>query len=443
MRVWLRIGLFFVFTFPTISEALSAEPATVVVVPFTGLHADEPQAAVLQALGPQAALVPAAKASQMHPRVTVFGAVEKQNGLKLNIRVVDSNGGQSGTLVVPVPAARHLPPDQLGKVGADVKDLVAQALAATQAPAAPAPSAPPPVEAPAKQATDIENAPLTGNPESWSAHGPSTTSAATVKSAWLARFSLGGPRPGHYPFVIARAGAIVTSRALDFSPGQPPIFHGGTAGGVHAEVELYPFAFTHALARGVFAGLGGWFAVDKPFWLTTTLDGSTNQYDTDELRLEGGARWRFVLRKLAPLVELTVFGGAGLHSFTIAKTTSATGTPVDAGPPDARYVYGVVGIESRVHLFGDRIAPFVKVGYEYVPDAGPTENLDEYGLSDTHGFQLRGGLEARVWRKLTVGASAFWEYLSLNFQNNVPTARNASGATDQYYGALFTVGWAL
>jgi hypothetical protein len=419
---------------PAHARSTRADSAPVAIVPFTGLHGDEPQAAILHQLGARAAVVTEGQLASVKPYVIVRGVVDKKDGLKLSITITDDKGQSAGTLVVPVLGGRHLTPDQLKKLSADVEDLVNQTLSATPPPPPEPVAVAPPPEAPAKQAGDVEKAPLTGLSEE-----KKHPAQAVVHRAWLPEVA----RPSYYPYVVAHAGAVITSRALDFGPTQPPVFHGGTAGGVAAEIELYPFAWSHALKHGVFAGLGGYIGVVKPFWPTTTLDGTTNEYDTDELRVEGGARWRFVLRKVAPVVELTAYGGAGLHTFTIAKQMLPTGNLVDAGPPDARYVYGVIGAEARVHLWNERILPFVRIGYEYVPDAGPTENLDEYGLSNTHGFQLRGGVDARVWRRLTVGASVFWEYLALNFQDNVPTARTATDAHDQYYGALFTVGWAL
>ncbi len=417
----------------------ASDSAPVAIVPFSGLHGDEPQAAVARVLGARAAVVPADAIAKLKPYVVVTGAVEKKDGLKLTVRVLDERGAEAGHLEVPIAGGRHLSPEQLRKLGADVDALVTQALAAP-VPVEPVPPTPPPEE-PAKQDTDTEKVPLNGVPVA----KPAAQQHPARRSWFQFRFS-DVPRPSYYPFVIVRVGAVVSSRSLSFDPIQRPVFHGGTGGGVHGEVELYPVAFTHAIKRGIFAGLGGWFAFDKPFWPTTTFDGTPNAYDTDELRVEGGARWRFVVRKLAPVVELTVFGGAGLHTFTIAKTnvlSPTTGKPLDAGPPDARYVYGTVGIEARATIWRGRFAPFVRIGYEYVPDAGPTENLDEYGLSSTHGFQLRGGLDARVWRRLSVGAAAYWEWLDLAFQNNVPTARRAGSAVDQYVGAVFTVGYAL
>ena len=121
------------------------------------------------------------------------------------------------------------------------------------------------------------------------------------------------PRPRWYPYVEATVGAIVDSRRLAFHPSTPPAYRPGTGGGVHVDVTLYPFAWSHALLHGVFAGLGGGVTVDKPFWPTTQFEGTPNQYATAELRVEGGARWRFIVRKWRPRLEVTVLGGAGLH----------------------------------------------------------------------------------------------------------------------------------
>src|SRR4051812_11497051 len=58
------------------------DSAPVAVVPFTGVHGDEPQAAVVKALGARAAVVAADEVAKLKPYVVVTGAVEKKDGLK-------------------------------------------------------------------------------------------------------------------------------------------------------------------------------------------------------------------------------------------------------------------------------------------------------------------------------------------------------------------------
>jgi hypothetical protein len=410
----------------------TAASSPVAVVPFTGLHADEPQHAVSKTLGERAAVVQESDLAAAKPDAIVRGVVAPVDGkLTLTITISNGAGEKKSGFAVPI-TGRHLTPEQLKKLAADVDDQVAEVLKATPAPPPVAkqdPLAEPPPEPAVNQAGDTEKAPLT------------VVVKAPKKVAPLPRVVAPSvPRPVWYPFIDAQVGAIVTSRSLAFAPARPPIFNGGTAAGVHAELALYPLAFLHTVAHGVLSGIGGWVSLDAPIWPNTQFEGTPLAYDTSEMRIEGGGRFRLVARKLDPRLELSLFGGAGLHSFSIAKATAQNGALVDAGPPDARYIYGVFGLSARATI-RERWSPWVSVAYEYVPDAGPTEDLNEYGLSSTNGLVVRAGVEVRVWRRLRAGVSGFYERIMMSFENQVPTQRHADSALDEYFGAVFMVGY--
>lgn len=425
----------------------TANEAPIAVLPFTGLHGDEPQAAVLKALGTRAALVKPAEVAKAQPYVIVSGGVVRRGtGLIVEIDVVDAaTKNRVGQVTMPIPASRHLPPEQLAELARQVDELTQTALSGSDSaqPAEPAETqppdenAPPPPEPPSPQAQDTERA---GNPAPLETSTP--IPIVLTPPPPKRRLLPDVPRPRWYPWLEASVGAIVDSRRLAFHPSTPPAYHPGTGGGIHVDVTLYPLAFLHAIKHGVFAGLGAGITVDKPFWPTTEFEGTPNQYATAELRVEGGARWRFIVRKWRPRLEITVLGGAGLHTYTIAKATDpATGRKVDAGPPDVSYVYGQVGAGLRAVFWHERLMPWLSAAYEYFPDAGPAENVDEYGTSRTHGVMLRAGLDVRVWRRLRVGAAGFWELVGLSFTHDLATARTATRATDQFFGGIFTAGY--
>src|SRR5205085_2449048 len=127
-------------------------------------------------------------------------------------------------------------------------------------------------------------------------------------------------RPRWAPYFDVTAGASIGGRSFDFAPAALPHFSSGVVGGLRLDLTLYPFAFSHASLRGVFAGFGLGVTLDKPFWPDSKgPDG--NRYATAELRVEGGLRWRFVLYKPVPRPELILTVGGGLHQFAIAKRT--------------------------------------------------------------------------------------------------------------------------
>ncbi len=409
--------------------------APVAVTPFTGLHADEPQAAVLKALGDRGALVKASDLAKAQPYVIVSGTVAKRDrGLVVEVTVSNAESKQqAGQLTIPLQGGRHLTAEQLSELGKQVDELAQAALAPQAAPVAEATPPPEQPAPPSKQATDTEKI---------KAPGALETSQPMIIAPPKPPLLPNVPRPRWYPWIEASVGAIIDSRWLKFLPGTPPKYSPGTAGGVHVDLALYPFAFLHAVEHGVFAGLGGFFTLDKPFWPTTEFLNTPHQYATSEFRVEGGAKWRFVVRKWHPRLEISALLGAGLHTYSIAKAVDPTTMArTDAGPPDAAYVYGIFGVQAKANFWHERITPWLSFAYEYFPDDGPLEDSDEYGLATTNGIMLRGGLDVYVWRRLRVGGSAFWERIMGSFDNDVTTRRTANRFIDQYYGGVFTVGY--
>ena len=415
-----------------------AGAAPIAVTPFTGLHADEPQAAVLRALGDRGALVKPSDLAKAAPYVIVSGTVAKRDkGLVVEVTVANADaahgvGQQAGQLAIPLQG-RHLTAEQLTELGKQVDELATAALtpaAEPQADATPPPEKPAP---PSKQANDTEKVRA---PDALATSQPMII--APPKPPLLPRV----PRPRWYPWIEASVGAIVDSRWLKFLPVTPPKYSPGTAGGVHVDLSLYPFAFLHSVVHGVFAGLGGFFTLEKPFWPTTEFLETPHQYATSEFRVEGGAKWRFVVRKWHPRLEISALLGAGLHTYSIAKAIDPTTMArTDAGPPDAAYVYGIFGVQAKANFWHERITPWLSFAYEYFPDDGPLENSDEYGIATTNGIMLRGGLDVYVWKRLRVGGSAFWERIMGSFDNDLTTRRTANRFIDQYYGGVFTVGY--
>ena len=121
----------------------------------------------------------------------------------------------------------------------------------------------------------------------------------------------------------------------------------------------------------------------------------------------------------------------------------STGQTTDVGPPNVAYVFGAFGLQARLHFreWGSAWAAF---SYEYVPDAGHIEDAVEYGYANTWGLHLRGGVDVYLWRGLKVGVGAYWERFALSFTHAQPTPfKMAGNATDNYYGGMITVGYAL
>ena len=168
--------------------------------------------------------------------------------------------------------------------------------------------------------------------------------------------------------------------------------------GIRVDLTLYPLASTWRKAAGVFATLGLGVTLQKPFWLDSKARNDPSQhFPTNELQVEGGLRWRFVLYKKLPRPELTVLAGGGLHSFSINKEMG-----MDVGPPDVSYRYLAVGAALRLH-FAEWASLWAQATYHVVFDAGPVPGADEFGA----GLELRPARRRRA-RLLWSGAGSSW-----------------------------------
>jgi hypothetical protein len=212
-------------------------------------------------------------------------------------------------------------------------------------------------------------------------------------------------------------------------------------GGISADLSLYPLAFTWRRAYGLFSGLGLGVSVDKPFWPdSTSKSDPTQRFPTEELRVEGGLRWKLTLYKPMPRPQLTLLVQGGLHEFTFAK--GPNGEDV-VGVPDVRYVYASIGGGLTVH-FAEWSWIWLKFVYHAVTDTGPIQTPAQYGLSAAYGLRLSAGLDFLVYKGLRLGVQGMYERFSIVFgydPNN--RAKIADGATDEYYGAMVVLGYVL
>ncbi len=245
-------------------------------------------------------------------------------------------------------------------------------------------------------------------------------------------------RPVWAPYLEVAVGPLLSSRALDFRPPSQPRFVPGLAEGLHGDVTVYPLAGTYARAHGVLARLGVGATVDVPFWSNShALVQPSYAFATHELRIEGGLRWRFVLRHRGPRPELIALVGGGLHSFTIQKLSDGT----DAGPPDVAYQYLSLGLGFRIWP-ARRLSLELYGTYEVVLGAGSISSASEFGSGPAFGLRGEGRLRVRVWRGLNLGVSGFYERYQLSFTSALDaTQQIANSAVDQYYGGCFLVGW--
>jgi hypothetical protein len=460
-----------------------AEKPRLVVVPFTGPTAKRAEAVVVRALRRKAQIIPpqrwtaaarklfasstksedvAAVAEDVGADVVVIGTV-KRDGRKHQLLITVRDGKSGKPLErLRYPLARPRLDDRtLALLGEEVERAFATATGEREA----APAAPPTAEPARPTAATSEEPPPTAaapkrgkraaaasapvvrpidenlddSPATPTAKSAAAPSAAQPAASVEQRSA--GARPRWAPYLDVSAAALLATRDFDFTPASLPRFDGGVVGGLRVDLTLYPFAFSYATARGVFATLGFGAVLDVPFWPPSgSLDG--NKYDTNELRVDAGLRWRFVLYRAIPRPELILLAGYGLHRFSIAKRPDGS----DVGPPDVAYSQVTVGAGFRIY-FAEWARLWLSFRAGLLLDAGPVTAPEGYGPATAYGLRPEAGLDFFVWRGLKIGAGFFFHQVSFTFLGSDPPPAKPGGgavagsAVDRSMGGLLGLGY--
>ena len=452
-------------------------------MPFTGPTAQRAEAVVVRALRRKAQVIPpqrwtaaakklfatttksedvAAVAEDVGADLVVIGSVKKEGRkFQLLISVRDGKTGRSLERL-RYPLARPRIDDRtLSMLGEEVDRAFTAATGEREAaPTAPQPPAkrpppPPPEERPTVATSDEPPAPPAGkrggkkpavrpideNVDEQPPLGPATKQPAAPPPTASVAARAPVARPRWAPWFDLSASALLATRDFDFVPASLPRFDGGVVGGLRVDLTLYPFAFSHATARGVFATMGFGATIDVPFWPPSgSLDG--NKYDTNELRVDAGLRWRFVLYRAIPRPELILYAGYGLHRFSIAKRPDGS----DVGPPDVAYSQITVGAGFRIH-FAEWARLWLSFRAGLLLDAGPVTAPEGYGPATAYGLRPEAGLDFFVWRGLKITAGFFFHQVSFTFLGSDPPPAKPGGGTvaasavDRSLGGLLGVGY--
>lgn len=271
-----------------------------------------------------------------------------------------------------------------------------------------------------------------------------------------------------------------------------PKYAASVTGGVRVDITGYPLAMLrHSFLRGI--GIGILF--DYMFWPPSRTGGQNSRdLGTQEWRLEAGLRyhWNILNKRSRPSILFNI--GYGLHNFQVQKeNVTAQGAPMrwryqsaaglvkdldgvdDHGLPDISYQYLTIGLGGRIPYYATEkwfigllvnVNVHVMLGYgEIGTSFASTESAESLtrngGYGPASGFGLRAGftpVEVVPWKGLTIRLSGFYEIFKYGFNlgtddtlvqatsaAGVPlenSARHlAKGATDQYFGAIVSVGY--
>jgi TolB-like protein len=471
-----------------LAPAARAARPTLAVVPFQGPQAKKAEGAVVRALRKRATIIPsttwtrsarklfstthssediAAVADDVGAQVVVTGLVKKDGRhYELSVSIRDGKTGKTKErLKYPLSSAR-ISSATLATLTKEIGPAFDAALAggagtgvdktpAEETPPATPEKAPPPVAAaptppPPPARAEREEAPPpppkkrnAGPAERLEAEPPPPppppTAEATPPPPPPATDK--GKRPRWAPYFDLTAGFSISGRSFDFDPNSQPRFASGIVPGVYGELTLNPLAFTWNKAAGVVSGLGVHAMIHKPFWPDSSSKQDPNQrYKTDELKFEGGLRWRIVLYKPMPRPQLILDAAYGFHSFSLGKDAGGQ----DVGPADVAYKYLSFGGGIRIH-FAEWMYLWAMFHYHAVLDAGPIVDVNtEYGPANVFGLRVSGGLDFFLYKGLKLGAEAYYERFQLQFTpGNLMPAKAANSGTDQYFGGVIVVGYVL
>ncbi len=456
-----------------VSPAQAARP-TLAVVPFQGPQSKKAEGTVVRALRKRATIIPsstwtraakklfstthssediAAVADDVGAQVVITGLVKKDGRkYELSVSVRDGKTGKTRERLKYPLAGPRLSSSTLAIVGKEVvvafeavangtskEPLAADEPRTTPTPT-PTPTTPPPARAEPTAPPTATAPPVAAPPERTEEPQPPPPppTSATVEPQPSAEKP---KRPRWAPYFDISAGFSISGRSFDFDPNSQPRFASGIVPGLHGDLTVYPLAFTWNKVAGVFSGLGVGGTIDKPFWPDSTSKQDPNQrYATDELRFEGGLRWRLVLYKPMPRPQLLLQASYGYHSFALGKDAAGQ----DVGPADVAYKYLSFGGGIRIH-FAEWMYLWAMFNYHAVLASGPIELVNtEYGPASTFGIRVSGGLDFFLYKGLKLGAEGYYERFSLKFTPGaLMPAKSANSGTDQYFGGVILVGYVL
>lgn len=463
-----------------VTGTAAAQPRLkIAVLPFLGPQGIRAQGEVVRALRRRCEIVPqrqwdeaagrlfakshaaddvAAVATDLGVRVVISGAVKSDGGFAL---VVAARNGTNGRAVdklrYPLRGPR-IDPAVLRRLAEDIQPLVDRA----------AETAVDPMAAPSPPSANVDDEPPPG-PLAEERKKQQEESAAAAAGPAI-------DRPDWAPYIDASAGLLVTGRFFGFDqPGLPQFRSGGPTAGFQLDVTGYPLAFLGRRPGDVFnalTGLGLGVTWDQPFWsdsVVCTRDANgkcmptSDRYATRESRLEGGLRWHWNLLNRPIRPELLVSIQYGSHTFSVdqraclpmgdkdpecackpdpANPTGPKKCLADVGPPDVAYGYVSLGLGTRVPLTR-HVALLAGFHFHILLSAGAIADPEtEFGPVGGYGLRARLGVEARVWRGLTLRLLGSYERFGLSFTGaGAPRKPTSGGAADQFVGGVLAVGW--
>jgi tetratricopeptide (TPR) repeat protein len=237
-------------------------------------------------------------------------------------------------------------------------------------------------------------------------------------------------------------GTSVAQRSLTyqlrsgFAPGPPEVTT--SAGSARFEAELYPFALANP--DSALAGLGLVVGYDKTLGLSLRATDQLDSAPVDQLAFQIGARYRFSAGTASTI-------SIGLDYAHRQYLVDQSNPAVQLDVPDVDYRMIAPTLAARVPVSA-AVALFATIDGMLVFDAGPIEDLKNYGKATVYGIAAVGGAEIAVGKRIGVRVALEYSRIDLAFNGNGekanngdgdPTTVDVTGATDSAIGIAATI----
>jgi tetratricopeptide (TPR) repeat protein len=238
-------------------------------------------------------------------------------------------------------------------------------------------------------------------------------------------------------------GSSVAQRSLTyqlrsgFAPGPPEVTT--SAGSARFEAELYPFALANP--DSALAGVGLVIGYDKTLGLSLRATDQLDSAPVDQLAFQIGARYRFSAGTASTI-------SIGLDYAHRQYLVDQSNPAVQLDVPDVDYRMIAPTLAARVPVSA-AVALFATIDGMLVFDAGPIEDLNNYGKATVYGIAAIGGAEIALGKRISVRVALEYSRIDLAFSGNGVKAINrdgdpmtvdVTGATDSAIGIAATIG---
>lgn len=244
-------------------------------------------------------------------------------------------------------------------------------------------------------------------------------------------------------------GASFQNRTLTFTqrnnfPEGPKPYSNTYVPGARFEGELYPFAFSNPRSLASGFGLAGEYDRTVSLTLHTTAEPNI-PVPTKQTHYSVGARFRLPFGKSATAPSVTLGLDYGKRSFSPDRSQLMSASSLDV--PNTAYTAVLPVLGFRLP-FIPQLAFVASAKAMLIQDAGPIQNLDQYGRAKVFGITAQGGFDIVLGNRFAIRIVGEFTQVGFTFVGNGfrttsldgdPDTKDIGGALDRSIGGAATL----